>query len=614
MSSVLRNELRFIRSRLFSKTQTLSTLLAWSILLGSVMAIFTIPPFQKTDEVVHFYKTIAIASGQPFCSADGDGHQSNRLPNYLVQLPGTLRTNILKENVSVPVPRAEYKRILLQTTFDRTMTSEPSACSLPFLFYLPPAIALMVPVLLGLHPFLIFYLGRFAFLLCGLALVYLCIRIIPRPYRLIPLVVAGTPMVLIQLGSYNKEVFHIGLSLVSFALLLAFMEKTIPRTWKPVSLFLGTLVGMVLSRPQYALFLLLPFLLSSARNINHIVGRYHRYGIPAILTGGVVSGSAFVLYWSKFLWFHVYSHDYHGIYPNLQLQYMAENPVRYISTLLTTFTDSGSMLLSTMIGAYGWNHEPFHWLVYAIYFAVFILVAYTVRRQVAKLGAVRLLFLSILVAGTVLGICTAMYVYSTPVGYPSIRDLQGRYFIGLLPYVILFLAYGFYLVERRRWTIAVVVGMVMVSVFSSLYTRYFEYSGYTYAAGKYVEFQQSAENEVLKLPTVYTFDLEVTSGTELAGIAVFHPSKYGEYTTKPWELQVLDTGCITVLSSSLVTPSRVEENAFYRVIFNKPVLLTQSKVCVRLRPYGELTKNETFPLLLNNPIDREVVAYPLFSH
>src|SRR5258708_25711046 len=100
-----------------------------------LLLVFLIPPFQKTDEVSHYYKTVAVATGNFFCAKDPQGADRNLIPKSYFELPEKMMVEFVNK-----VPTNRFPKSLLldelhrPTSFERV--PETVSCSLPFIFYL----------------------------------------------------------------------------------------------------------------------------------------------------------------------------------------------------------------------------------------------------------------------------------------------------------------------------------------------------------------------------------------------------------------------------------------------------------------------------------------------
>src|SRR5579859_50578 len=218
-----------------------------------LLLVFLIPPFQKTDEVSHYDKTIAVATGNFFCTKNSQGQDRNLVPQSYFTLPEKMMAEFVNKVPTNRFPKSLLAEELHQST-SLERVPETVSCSLPFLFYLPVAAVLAPFIYFGTNALVIFYLGRLCFFLLAVALFYFSKKYIPQKYELLLLACMSFPMVLNLISSYNKEVIHLGFGFLALALFLSLKEKF---RWQKFWFFIAALLLMIAARPQYVPFLAL---------------------------------------------------------------------------------------------------------------------------------------------------------------------------------------------------------------------------------------------------------------------------------------------------------------------------------------------------------------------
>lgn len=119
-----------------------------------------------------------------------------------------------------------------------------------------------------------------------------------------------------------------------------------------------------------------------------------------------------------------------------QAKWMMRHPIQYLAVLGGTILDYFGTFIREMEGqSLSWYNIRLPSLVTSIQILVVALVASRDRRLKETDGIRKSIFL--LSAVSVLAICTSLYVWWTPIGDSRILGLQGRYFLPLLPGVLL---------------------------------------------------------------------------------------------------------------------------------------------------------------------------------
>lgn len=115
---------------------------------------------------------------------------------------------------------------------------------------------------------------------------------------------------------------------------------------------------------------------------------------------------------------------------------MMRHPIQYLAVLGGTILDYFGTFIREMEGqSLSWYNIRLPSLVTSVQILMVALVASRDRRLKETDGIRKSIFL--LSAVSVLAICTSLYVWWTPIGDSRILGLQGRYFLPLLPGVLL---------------------------------------------------------------------------------------------------------------------------------------------------------------------------------
>lgn len=523
------------------------------ILILGFIFIFTIPPFQKTDEVSHYYKTVAVASGNFFCP--------NLIPKSLYDLPEKMMNNFVNSDAQHRFPKGVILPTLKEK-FDGGLVPENISCTLPFIFYLPSAILLYLPILLKLNPLLIFYLGRLSFYLISVVLFYISLKIIPKKFQLLLLMCLSLPMVLIQMGAFNKEVFHMGFGALSLSFFLSLRDKF---TRRNLFLFLISLGFFILPRPQYLPFFLLIFLVFD-----------HQIKLKLFATVGllvsVIIGVGF--YFQKILLLGS------NTLAKPQLLYLKMFPQNFFLVLFNSYTNHIESYYKSLIGTFGSIHYYLDWYVYAFYGLLLCLVIYNYVRVPIFLRFRELLFIVLIIGLTIFLTFFGMYLYATPVAFPYVVDVQGRYFIMILPYVIIVMAK----IIKKFGIKLVYFGFILAAIFllKNVFDRYFDYSkSYYYDDSTFINTGLfSINKKVLQ-------KIKIDPSKKFIGLRFFVDYKSPKMTDLPVLITFYDESGKIVLRKTIIE-SYVSKQDFREAIFNKS-LTNRENIYYTIEPFGSAT-------------------------
>lgn len=66
------------------------------IFVHSLIFTFVVPPFQKPDEDVKFFRVVALSTGQFFCHLNKKGEKIMSIPRKYYEMPNLFRTDEIK--------------------------------------------------------------------------------------------------------------------------------------------------------------------------------------------------------------------------------------------------------------------------------------------------------------------------------------------------------------------------------------------------------------------------------------------------------------------------------------------------------------------------------------
>lgn len=229
------------------------------IIINSLIFIFMVPPFQKPDEITHFFRTVALSTGQLFCENNSQGEKVFKIPKNLLDLPQLLRADEIKYNYSKKffVRLSELQKYLNDINSSKKETS--IGCSAYFIGFIPNSIGLIPAILFIKNPLVIFYTGRIAGFLFFLILFYYSLKIIPRPFHIVLYLYGIIPMVLHQVSSYSYDVFLLSMTLLVFTYFVkVYSDKKV--TQKDFIIYNSSILLLVLSKPFSITFIFLHLL------------------------------------------------------------------------------------------------------------------------------------------------------------------------------------------------------------------------------------------------------------------------------------------------------------------------------------------------------------------
>jgi uncharacterized membrane protein len=378
--------------------------LAVALLFGAAFALLT-PPFQVPDEVGHYYRACAIAHGG-FWPPVLNGHGYTAVP---------IGSRELVSDHDVPfVPELAYVKYPIVFS------------PLPFL---PQALGCAIGDALHLRPLVTFYLARLMNLVCALAMVLLAARIAAPWLVIAP---ALLPMSLFLFGSLSPDALTIAMTFLATTLALAGSPWVI-----------AAAAALALCKPGYLLVPLLVF--ATRRRIGATIGAT----VVAVIAAGAFVSTLFI----KTKWAFLRP----GVDDRAQLRFALHHPNRAGSALAADLVRHGVDRLEQLVGRLGLLTIPIPTISVVLALALLVAVALFAAPRVSTSQRV---LAAIIAVATIGAVELSQYISWTAVGAKEVEGVQGRYFIPIVPLLLLAISRPN---ERARWP-ASVVPVVMTFV------------------------------------------------------------------------------------------------------------------------------------------------------
>jgi uncharacterized membrane protein len=230
-------------------------------------------------------------------------------------------------------------------------------------------------------------------------------------------------------------------------------------------------VLIALAKPCYLLLGLLIFLIPAERFPSR---RSHRRFLLLFYGSALVA----LLGWS---WlaapFYVSFHPDPAVNTQQQLQFVLENPLRFLRVSVTDYWGNSASYRHMFIGTLGWLDIYLPRRLLELYAGLLLVAALVDGSNSLRLGArSRLLLYLILVAGLT-AISLSLYAGWTPVGAATVEGIQGRYFIPLAPVALLALHNRTITTRLRPWHKAAaaipVLALTWIITIHALLDRYY---------------------------------------------------------------------------------------------------------------------------------------------
>ncbi|MFY9349988.1 DUF2142 domain-containing protein [Sphingobium sp.] len=392
------------------------------------------PPFQAPDENQHYMKALALTQGKLLTEQRG--------PAIGAQLPrAALDIHAIDFPTDVPpTPRRfDATQLKASAAADATRPGDafadfPNVASYAPSLYAAGAAGLALGRATGLPWIEAFYAGRLVNALAGLALLAAALALLPFGRNAL-LATALLPTFAYQTGSLSPDAVINGLGFLGLALALrtGFMSPAPART---ATLFItGPLLALCkgVYLPLMAAGLRWP---AGRRDLRPwLILAAMALGALAFLGWMHVSGGSQALY-------HIQSRKTGETMMTAplrdQLALVLADPAGFVRILVSSVTERAPVYALQIVGRFGWNAILLPLIAYPL--ALLMLGAGVASGSGARFGILQRLWWLAVAAGMALLVEIAMYLTGTPLGADYIQGTQGRYFLPVLPLVLLALS------------------------------------------------------------------------------------------------------------------------------------------------------------------------------
>lgn len=398
--------------------------------------VFLVPPFQVPDEPSHFFRAYQVSQFD-FMPEDQYNILGGELPESLFNImrvvqitPGKqdekFRQSMLDSALKIKLE--PDKKIFIQ--FPNTALYSPIA-------YFPQATGIFIGRIFSLSPLILLYTARIFNLLVWVIVLYFALKITPINKWLF-LALALTPMSIHLVASASVDTFLIALSFLFIAIIfrLAYDEKTTLGRREMFLLLLITVL-IALSKNIYVILVLLFFIIPVRK-----AGSRKNYFFKATI---LCASGLTVFIVSSFIVSHLVGQidpieNFYGdnsivskINPKKQIQFILSDIPRFFGMILYSFSTLWQFVTESFIGYLGWAEVQLGRTYYHFAYLILFFLAVFGNSKVVRIRFLDRFLMVLVFAGGILSFSFTMYCSWTEPGSPIIQNLQGRYFIPVVP-------------------------------------------------------------------------------------------------------------------------------------------------------------------------------------
>ncbi|MEA3389934.1 MAG: DUF2142 domain-containing protein [Pseudomonadota bacterium] len=420
---------------LFAAPWSLSEkLLLAAICAATLFFALVTPPFQAPDENQHYMKALTLMQGRLLTEQRGEAIGADlpraALDIHAVDFPSDVPPDLrhfTAEQLTDSAAADGGRSGVAFADFPNVASYSPS-------LYASGAAGLALGKAAGLPWIEAFYAGRLVNALAGLALLVAALTLLPFG-RNAMLGTALLPTFAYQTGSLSPDALINGLGFLGLALALrtGFMAAAPGRS-----------LALLVTAPLLALCkgVYLPLMAAGLRWPSQ-----RRDWRPALILAAMALGAIGFVAWmhlsggSQAL-YHIQSRKTGETMMTAplraQLAVILADPIGYIRVLVSSVAERAPVYALQIVGRFGWNAILLPLLAYPL--AMLMLAAAVANGSSVRFGWKQRLWWLAVAAGIALLIETAMYLTGTPLAADYIQGTQGRYFLPVLPLVLIALS------------------------------------------------------------------------------------------------------------------------------------------------------------------------------
>lgn len=397
----------------------------YMLFLGITYLVIT-PAFSVPDEQMHFASTYKL---------------SNEMMGVEEEKEQTLvkcrRIDASVEHMNTMTSLDTYHYIY-QSLFVKNENDEyafflgsPPQPNVFFITHLPQAIGIVISRVMNLNNVGLLFIGQLFTLLTYIFMVYYAIRIIPFGKQVL-VAISGFPMVLHLATSFSYDAIIIGMAslVIAYILKLIYTEDKISIKECIILFILGIILAPC--KMVYSIIIVLVFLIPNKKFFNKKFGVLYKIIVNTCVIGYAVlfnmgevtntSSGSHIVAWAN--------------EEGYTVSYLIHNFCKAIKIYVTTFHEKMNFYVDSMFGGClgCFNIDiPVELTFCSLLLLIISLLEYNKYKlksfQKVAFGVV-FLIISVL-------ICTTMLLAWTPISYDYIEGVQGRYFIPVLPLILL---------------------------------------------------------------------------------------------------------------------------------------------------------------------------------
>ena len=465
-----------VKKKVKGKKNWIEGVLFTFIFLLGIIFTFAIPPFQKPDETAHFLRSVALSDGQFTCNYENGKSYFNVPSKYFSYLSeigeGRIAFHYEEKFFIEDLKKAESR------TYNEEEMVEYGFCFLPFVGYIPASTGILIGDLFNSMSLEIYLARLFNFLVFFILLIWSYKKLKDSKLRWVIISYAMIPMVTHQVSVVGYDAMQLAITPVIFSLIIDFLRRAEIKK-KDLLVFVVSMILLLLIKPGYYFLCLLYFLIPWSK-----IAKEKKKYLLITLIYLLLCVLSVVLYLKLDTSTSFVSTEV-NINAHEQLS-LLKSPKFFFDLVRNTINTNLVFYIKSFIGVFGWLDYGLFEIIYLLYIFYWAFVAYAIKDDVANIVKKRVPFVTIILGitsfltiGAVFG---GLYLTWNTVGATVIAGVQGRYFLILSPYFVVFISLLIKLFESnkkfRTVIIVLFVVFLLIEILYAIYNRYYYY-GYS---------------------------------------------------------------------------------------------------------------------------------------
>lgn len=524
--------------------------------LVGLIFVFLVPPFQKPDEEVHFYRAVALSTGQFFCTTE-----QTQSFFYIPDKYFTLAKNLYSTKVHFNYNEKFLYKTIFENINDKDIVDNTSKfegyCNLPFFAYIP----FVIPILLGN----LFKSSLFSFFMCRLVLMTIFIfsifwswnKLKGTKFRWVIVFYSLIPTVVHQVTAVGYDYVQLFVSPMIFSLIIS-LNKSKKEKYDFIFFCLLMFV-MLVAKPGYYFFSLIYFLIPKnviAKNTKFYLIKTFIYFLlcfgPGLLFARLYTDS-----FEKLTLFN----------PILQLNYIKDPSFTY-NLFINTFDKYSDFYFKSFFGLLGWLDYGLPYYFYLLpLVSIGILARHICNDDLFKNSFKSFTVLLLSVVFSILFIFITVYLSWNSIGNREIVGIQGRYFVMFTPFLILLISSLYRMlydkkIIRNIFFVLFFLFLLKDLVFS-IYERYYDYSNILSEATYDLSLiKKEYKNNFITVNSPKRFFVQLEPGRKIGSFG-FYQSVSGLPMQMGYKYRLMDSSCDKTLHSGFLDTAKLQKEGVY---------------------------------------------------